>query len=248
MNIGFPGGGPAAMVQPRVQGFTRLPDIFDELNEDLRAERAHALFRRYGVLLVAVLVLVLAGVGGWQGWEWWQGRQSIAAAEPYLQAMRAADQLPAGPSPARLPDADAFAKVAETAPAGYRTLAQLREAALRWDAGDTTAALTLWDKVSADSEADPLLRDLGTLLWAQHSLDRGDPAAISARTAKLERDRNPWRPLAQEVDALLALRQDDKPKATALLRGLLSDPLAAEGLRGRATGLLALLGGTGERG
>ena len=219
-----------------------VADIFDELNEDLRAERARALGKRYGLLGTAVLLLVLAGVGGWEGWKWHQRQLAEAASIPFMDAMREAATLPPGNTPARLPVADAFGKVAASAPGGYRTLAQLREAALRWDAGDTAAALALWDAVSGDGAADPQLRDLGSLLWAQHSVDAGDPGAIAARTARLEVAGNPWRPLAQEVDALLALRADDKDKAARLLRAVITDPMAADGLRGRASGLLTLLG------
>ncbi len=223
-----------------------MPDIFDELNEDLRNERARRLATRYGLLGGIVLLLVLAGVGGWQGWRWHQHQLAQAAAFPFTDAMRAADALPPGNDPARLPDAEAFASIEASAPAGYRTLARLRDAALRWDAGDTTAALALWDALSRDDAADPQLRDLGALLWAQHSVEKGDPAAIAARTAKLEVAGNPWRALAKEVDALVALRQDDKQKATRLLRAVMTDPLAADGLRGRASGLLTLLGAPPE--
>ena len=219
-----------------------MADIFDELNEDLRAERARALARRYGVAGGVALAVVLAGIGGWQGWEWWQGRQSQALAGPYLAA---SGVLSPGAAPPQATDPDAFARIAKQAPAGYRTLAQLQEAALRWNGGDTAAALTLWNQVSADGD-DVLLRDMASLLWAQHSVDAGDPAAITARTAKLEEKSNPWRPLAQEVDALVALRQDDKDKATRLLRGLLTDPLAADGLRRRAGELLVILGAPAE--
>ena len=159
--------------------------------------------------------------------------------------MQQADALPAGNSPARLPAADAFGKIAATAPAGYRTLARLREAALQWDAGDTASALATWDAVGTDEAVDPQLRDVAALLWAQHSVDKGDPAAIAARTSKLEAPANPWRALAEEVDALVALRQGDKDKATRLLRTVMGDPSAAEGLRGRANALLTLLGASG---
>ena len=223
-----------------------MPDIFDELNEDLRAERARMMLKRYGTAGAALLVLVLAGVGGWQGWQYVQGQKSQAAAGPFLDAMRTADALPPGPNPAAGPDADLFAKVAASAPEGYRTLARLREAALRWTAGDTTAALAIWDQIGADPAADPLLRDLGNLLWAQHSVDLGAPADIAARTAKLESAGSIWRPLAQEVDALVALKMDDKEKATRLLREVAGDPLAADGLRGRAGAMLTLLGARPE--
>ena len=36
-------------------------DIFDEVEEDLRAERAQQLLKRYGGLIVAVLVVIVAG-------------------------------------------------------------------------------------------------------------------------------------------------------------------------------------------
>ena len=224
-----------------------MPDIFDEVNEEMRAERARALAVRYGVMGGVLLLLVLAGVGAWQGWQWWQGRQSAAAAGPYLVAGEAADAVPPGPNPAHATAADDFASVAKNAPPGYHALAVLREASLRWDAGDKAAALSEWDGLSHDGSAEVVLRDLGALLWAQHSVDDGDPAAIKARTAALEQPANPWRPLAEEVDALVAVRLNDVGQARQLLTTLAADPAAAQGLRGRANGLLTLLGG-GEAG
>ncbi|WP_254070618.1 tetratricopeptide repeat protein [Acidisphaera sp. L21] len=219
-----------------------MADIFDELNEDLRAERARGLARRYGAMGAGVLVVVLIGVGGWQGWKWQQSRQAEAASGPYLAATGV---LTPGAQRGQPTDPDAFAKIAATAPTGYRTLAELQEAALRWSAGDTAKALALWDKVGTDGDS-PMLRDLGNLLWAQHSIDAGDPSAIAARTSKLQAQANPWRPLAQEVDAMVAIRQDDKDKATRLLRTLVADPAAADGLRRRASELLVVLGAPPE--
>ncbi len=227
----------------------RVADIFDELTEDLRAERSRAMAMRYGLLGAVLLALVLGGFGGWKGWEWWQARQAQAYAVPYLDAMRTADALPADAGPARLAAADAFAKVAATAPAGYRTLARLREAGLRWDAGDTDAAYALWDRIGTDADADPLLRDLASLLWAQHAVDKAQPEAVVAHIRKLEGAGNVWGPLAREVDAELSLRLDEKEAARGLYRGLLVDPLATDGLRTRAGEMLVLLGGNpGARG
>ena len=223
-----------------------MADIFDELDEDMRAERSRAAAKRYGLLIAAAALVVMVGVGGWKGWAFWRERQAEAAAMPYLDAMRAADTLPQGPEPARLTIADAFARIAATAPSGYRTLARLREAGLRWDAGDPEAAFALWDRVGADADTHPLLRDVGTLLWAQHAVDKGDPAAVTAHTARLETTGNAWRPLALEVDAQMALRRDDRETAARLFRGLVVDPLATDGLRNRASAMLLLLGAAAD--
>lgn len=247
MNTGFPEHAATAMVPRRTQG-TSVTDIFDELSQDIRAEKTRALAMRYGGFGVAALVLVLAGVGGWQGWHWYQDREASRAAVPYLAAMTQADALPPGPAPARAVATEAFAQVAATAPAGYRTLARLRAAALLADAGNLPGALAQYDAVARDEAVDQTLRDLATLLWAQHQVDNGDPAAIAARLKPIEAAGNPWRALAQEADALLALRRDDKDAAMTMLRALSIDPGAAEGVRSRASGLLNLLGNPEAKG
>jgi hypothetical protein len=219
-----------------------VPDIFDEVDEDLRAERAQLLLKKYGWVIALVVVVIVGGVAGWQGWQWWQAKQERTAATAYLSAMRTADAVrPGQPIP---PDAIiAFDRVARSAPAGYRTLARLREAGLKADAGDLSGAVRAWDEVASDSSTDPLLRDLATLLSVQRQIDNGDPAALEARLKPLEAPENAWRSLAEETQALLELRQGKKEQARESLRRLAQDVTAPEGVRRRANGLLEQLGG-----
>ena len=57
-----------------------MPDIFDEVSEDLRAERAQQMLKKYGGLLAAAAVLVLAATGGWQAWKWHESREAARVA------------------------------------------------------------------------------------------------------------------------------------------------------------------------
>ena len=132
--------------------------------------------------------------------------------------------------------------VANTGPEGYRTLARLRAAALKADAGDLPGALALWDQVSADEAADPQLRNIANLLWVQHEVDHGDPAAVQGRLAPLIAPGNPWRPMALESQAWLLLRTGETDKARDVLRQLTGDPMAPPGVRSRAGYLLQGLG------
>lgn len=216
-----------------------MPDIFDEVEEDLRAERAGRLWKRYGGLLVGAALLVVAGVGGLQAWRWYEARQAAAAAEAYLAADRAASAQGADLKAA----AEQFAGFAQSAPGGYQTLARLRAAALKAETGDREAALALWDQVARDSGADPLYRDLAALLWTLHSLDSGDPAQLAARLAPLLREGSPWRASAQELAALVALRRGEPEEARRAFRQLADDVTAPPGLRDRAGRLAAGLGG-----
>jgi hypothetical protein len=216
-----------------------VSDIFNEIDEDLRAERAKKLLQRYGGLLVAAVVLAVAGVGGFQAWKYYEAKQTTRIADTFIAAMRQADG-PAGPG--RQAALAGFAAVAAGNNAGYRTLARLREAALMADSGQLPGALALYDAIAADGSVDRLLRDLASLEWAMHQVDSGDPALVAARLGPLAAPDNPWHALAQEEQALLALRQGNKAAARDLLNRLAQDVTAPDGLRGRANALLARLG------
>ena len=220
-----------------------MVDIFDEVNEDLRAERAEKLLKKYAWLLVAVAVGVIAAAAGWQLWTRWQSQKDEAAAVRYVAAQNAIEQ----PGAAKTDQLPALDQLAATAPEGYRTLARLRAAGLKADAGDPQGATALWNEVAADAKADPLLRDLATLQATQRELDHGDPAQIEARLKPLADFANPWSALAREQLAMLDLRQGKPDDARKTLQMLAVDIGAPSGLRARASALLASLGAQGAQ-
>ena len=213
-----------------------MTDIFDEVEEDLRAERTKRLLARYGGLLTGAALLIVAAVAGLEGWRWYEARGAGTAAEAYLAAGR--DAAAEGADIKAI--AGRYDALATTAPEGYRVLARLRGAALKLEAGDAAGALADWDAGARDSGADPLYRDLATLLWGLHSLDAGDPAAIEARLAPLAA--GPWRASAEEVRAMAAMKRNDTAEAKRILTALSVDPVAPQGVRDRAGRLLQGLG------
>jgi hypothetical protein len=212
-------------------------DFFDEIQDELREERMHELLKKYGGALFAAALLVIAAVGGWKAWGWYQDRQDLNAAGLYLSAAARTEAAGvAGPN--RAIAIAALNAVATQAPEAYRVLARLREAAMRADSGDLQGATALWDQVSADSSADPLLRDLASLTWCLYNVDKGDPSLLEGRLKPLAAPDNAWRSLAQEQLALLQLRQGHADAARTQLRKLVEDTTAPGGVRGRAGALL----------
>jgi hypothetical protein len=213
-------------------------DIFDEVEEDLRAERAGKLLKKYAWLMVVLVVAVVGAAAGWQLWNRYRSQQDAAAAARYVAVQNALER-PGGPK------ADQFSaldQLAAGAPEGYRTLARLRAAGLKADAGDVPGAVALWNAVAADPNADQLLRDLATLLATGRELDHGDPAQLEARLKPLAESGNPWSALAQEELAILDLRQGKVDDARKKLQALSFGIDSPSGLRARASGLLVALG------
>jgi len=219
-------------------------DIFDEVSDDLRTERAARLLRRYGGLLILAAVLVLLGVAGQQAYAWYQARENAAAATKYLAIGESIDAAGTNiTNDQRTAGAKALTDFAATAPAGYRALARLRAAALYSGAGQLPAAEALWDDVAADGAADPLFRQIADLLWAQHALGSAPDADVASHLSGLTATGNPLHGLAQETQALMYLHEGKTDQAKALLSQIAADPGAPDGVRNRADGLLAKLNG-----
>lgn len=217
-----------------------MPDIFDEVDQDLRADRARKALQRYGGLLLLAAVLVVAAAGGWQVWKAHEEKANGRVAQLFLSAL---DGAAGPPGDGRTAATLELQQVAREGNAGYATLARMREAALKADAGDAASAEALWTQVANDTSADRLLRDAAVLQSVLHQLDSGDPAVLANRLKPLAAPDNPWHALAEEAQALLDLRQGHNDAARDTLKRLVQDVTAPDGVRGRANGLLARLGG-----
>lgn len=206
-----------------------MPDIFDEVDEDLRADRAQAFLRRYGGVFIALMVLALLATAVFVWWQEQQHSQAEATAARFLAAQKLAEPRPHSPPPPQA--ATDFAAIAASGPAGYRVLARLQLAALEWQQNHHDRAIADWQAVSDDAAAPQLLRDYATLTSVQHQADSGDPAALKARILPVATGGSAWQPLAQQVVAMLDLRQGKVADARAVLKTVAADPQASQTLR-----------------
>jgi hypothetical protein len=212
-----------------------MADIFREVDEAVREDRAKILWQRYGRLAVAVVLLI---VGGTAGWVWWQdyslGRQQQATA-----ALAGALGQGGGST---LEAADALGSVAATAGGEIAMIARLYEAALLAEAGDREAAVTVYGQVAEDGGVPALWRDYARLMSVLHRIDRGDPATLQAMLGPLGEPDNPWRFTARELAGLLAVRRGEEDRAGEIFAGLADDAAAPAGVRQRARDLAARFG------
>jgi hypothetical protein len=175
--------------------------------------------------------LLVVGVAAWEGWKAWRERQLAAAAEQLLAVER---DMAAG----RWAEAAAaFGGAATDGEPGPAAIARLREAAALGRAGEADAVATALGALADRAGADPLLRQLATLLLAQQTLDSADPAELRSRLVPLAEAGQPWRNSARELLALLALRAGDTAQARSLVDSIVDDVDTSAGLRQRAEAL-----------
>ena len=220
-----------------------MPDIFDEVEEDLRAERARAFGRQFAGTGIALLLLILAGTGGYVFWKQSREAHANAIANRFIAAAAQADRATkTTPDPAlAAPAAATLADIAAHAPTGYRILARLRLGALQWQTNQHAAAIATWNAIATDPAAPKLMADLATLTSAQHQLDTADPVPLKNQLQALTSTGNPWRPMAEQLLALLDLRTGNTREAAAIMRRLTVDPGAPDDMRQMAADILTTL-------
>ena len=81
--------------QDRKTQRTPVVDIFDEVDEDLRAERAARLLKKFGWLIIVAAVAIVTAAAGWQLWDRRQTQQDAAIAARYVAVVNAIEQAPA---------------------------------------------------------------------------------------------------------------------------------------------------------
>jgi hypothetical protein len=211
-----------------------VSEIFDEVNEDVRRDQLKKLWEKYSIFIIALAVLIIAGVGGWRGYQ-------------YLEAKKAAEAGAAFDKAAELSEANkhaeaeaAFADLAAKAPSGYRILARLRTAAEAANR-DKPAAAKMFDDIAADSSVGAPERDLARIRAAQLLLETTTYPNMLQRLESATAQDATFRHTARELLALSAWRANDATATRRWLDLIANDGATPPGLRSRAEALQALL-------
>lgn len=211
-----------------------MADIFQEVDEEVRRERLHKLWQRYGAYVVGAAVLVVAAIAAWRGYEWYVGRQAAAAGARFEAAVALSEQDKADEAE------NAFAKIAAEAPAGYRVLARFRAAAELVKTKPADAAQA-YDALAADASLGTTLQDLAAVHAAMLRLDTMSFADMQKRLAPVAEQGRPFRHTARELLALSAWHDHDVAAARKYIDMINNDPESPPLMRARIEMLSALI-------
>lgn len=211
-----------------------MADIFNEVDEAVRRERLTKLWERYGTLLIALVVLIVAGVGGWRGYDYWERQKAAEAGAAFETAMTLAE------TGKHQEAADAFAKVARDGAGGYRMLARLREAA-ELAPRDAKAAVAAYDALAADSGIGQRFQDLAALRAGFLLVDTAPFNEMRQRLEPLAAAGRTFRHSARELLALSAWRVNDTAAARRFAEQIVNDGETPGAIRSRIEVLMATL-------
>jgi hypothetical protein len=207
-----------------------VTDIFREVEEDVRRERFEKFWKAYGNYLIAALVLVFVGIGGWQLWDRHEQQERAKVAATFIAAQRITNPQAA---------ASAFVDIARDAPKGYATVARLSEAAAMFASGQQGSAIDLYKQIAKDDSGPIGMIARLRAAWALS--DTASRADLQDLLKPLDQPGSAWRENAEEVLAYADYRAMDVKSALAKYAALAVDPQAPDALRRRAEAMTAFL-------
>ncbi len=208
-------------------------DFFNEVDEEVRADRWRTLIRQYLPWAISVAVALLVAYFGVWGWSAWRSHVSAKASEAYNRGLLAlsANNLPSARA--------AFAEAAKEggtllASSPYQAAALMQEAGLYEADGKTDDAVKALDS-AARAAHDPVLRDLASLKAAFLLMDKAPYDEIEKRLKPLSQKKRPFEYYAREALAFEQLQSPAHVKDARAEFGLLAtDFNAPEDVRQRA--------------
>ena len=210
-----------------------MSDIFREVQEDLQKDRYLALWRRYRWIILGIGALTVVSVAAWQVFSAWRQETRENLAQNFAQILKETDNEQNRDEVLRQLQGLALRK------SGYQVLAPLTEAKIYWENDRKDKAVETWKNMQS-ADIQPVYQDLAALfaILAQLEATEASPQESLSSLADLAQSHRPFRALAMEVQALLALQQEQTERATDLLAKLSADTTIPDGLRERASRML----------
>jgi hypothetical protein len=211
-----------------------VSELFDEVNEEVRRDQLKKLWDQYSIYIIALALLIIAGVGGWRGYQYLEAKKAAEAGAAFDKAVELSEANKHVEAEA------AFADLAAKAPSGYRVLARLRMAAEVANR-DAQAAAKLFDEIAGDRSVGTAEQDLARIRAAQLLLDSTTYPNMLQRLEPATAPTSTFRHTARELLALSAWRANDATATRKWLDLIANDGETPPSLRSRAEALQALL-------
>ncbi|ARO14558.1 hypothetical protein BVG79_01212 [Ketogulonicigenium robustum] len=207
-----------------------------EVTEEVRRERLFKFFRRYGGVVLVIIVVLVAGAI-W--YEVSRGQRESARQELGDSLIAALD----GPEENRLAALSAL----PPAEGGAKAVAAYLLADALVKSGDTAEAIAALDAVSGDSSIPALYRDLATFKSAVVGVGVTDPNMRRTMLEGLTAQGGSFAPLAREQLALIDLETGNIEASRTALQAVLDDAMTTSAQRSRIEALLEALGSPADQ-
>lgn len=211
-----------------------------EVNEELRTDQMKGAWRRFGLYLVALAVLIVLGTVGYKVYEYWDKNQSSGTGDQFIAAMKLADENKSDEALAALD------KLEKGGHGAYPILAQLRSASVLAQKGDAAGAVAAFEAIGKDAKAPAAIRDAARMRAGWLLIENGTYEQVSAQVEEMAVPTNAFRHSAREALGLAAYKAGNMAQARQWYQAIADDAQSPRNVANRAQMMLDNITASGK--
>lgn len=210
-----------------------------EVNEEIRQEKAKALWGSYGPYLILAAVLLVLATGVYQIYNHWQTSKAGRIGDTFLVSLDLANEHNFDEALNKLDD------VEKSAFGDYSYLSLLRQASIFMEQGDAAKAVAGFDKIADNKDAPEILKKIAKIRAAYILVDTGSFNDVEKRVKDLANDVDPTRIMAREALGLSAYKAGKMDDARYYFQKIVDEHLDGIKATERSRLMLELMQGAG---
>ncbi|AQX28309.1 MULTISPECIES: DUF2659 family protein [unclassified Bartonella] len=211
-----------------------------EVNEEIRQEKFYAFWKRYGFLIIGVIIVFILMIAFYQIYQQQQMSKASNVGDTFIKSLDLADEHHFDEAIKHLES------VKKSDFGGYPFLANLREASLWMERGDAVKSVKMFDMIAADEKAPQILRKVAKIRAAYILVDIGTLDDVIQRVKDMANDIDPMRMSAREALGLAAYKADKMDNAIYYFQKIVEESALGFKVTDRAKIMLDLIRASGK--
>lgn len=206
-----------------------------EIDEELKNEHLKKLWDKYGLFIILFVVIAISAAVSFETFKSWQEKRNQEFSDAYAYALNLQNQ-------GRYAEAMEVLNNLTKAKKGiYSDVAEIQKANVLLERGKVTEALALLEKVTADKDFNPQMKDVAVIKLASFKLDYAPSDEIKTMLNPFVAQESTWTNIAKEMLAMLAVRDNDLETAKNLYQEISVAQNTSDTLKARAQDMLNVL-------
>ena len=211
-----------------------LTDAFiQEVTEEVKNDNLKAFWNKYGLYIVLFVVISVSAAVGFETIRGWYHKQLQAKTEAYISAMVQEGNYENS--------IKALEKIASNDYGIYSELARIQIADILFEQNKTEDALNMLQTIVDNDELNIKVRHLAALKLASYKIDTAPVAEVKTLLIPIVEEKSSWSPLAQEMLAMIAIKEGDFEQARTIYNKMLQNENISENFRSRIQDMLSAL-------
>lgn len=212
------------------------PDLTDafinEVSEEVKNDNFKKLWNRYGLEVIAVVVIAVCGAVSFEHIKNWRVQHNQITTEAYMDSAR------------RQNPEDMIAalqKINQNDHGIYGDFARLQIANLLLEQQKNDEGLAMLDALSKDTQVNSEVRQIALIKYATYKVDSMSRQELSEHLKPVLEANNSWTPLANDLLAMAAIREGDLQTARDIYGKILSVKDLPDSFKSKVQEMLASL-------